>query len=71
MEYLPADGKVDQDTLPKIKMPNRDGFIPDQVSNSIMNRTPRLNAARGDERLSVPGADVLVGYGDGPLRGAM
>jgi S-disulfanyl-L-cysteine oxidoreductase SoxD len=26
-----ADGKVDQDTLPKIKMPNRDGFIPDQV----------------------------------------
>jgi len=28
---LPADGKVDQDTLPKIKMPNRDGFIPDQV----------------------------------------
>lgn len=28
---LPADGTADQDTLPKIKMPNRDGFIPDQV----------------------------------------
>jgi cytochrome c len=24
-----ADGKVDKDSLPKIKMPNRDGFIPD------------------------------------------
>jgi cytochrome c len=28
---LPADGKLDRDTLPKIKMPNRDGFIPDPV----------------------------------------
>ena len=28
---LPADGKLDQHTLPKIKMPNRDGFIPDPV----------------------------------------
>jgi S-disulfanyl-L-cysteine oxidoreductase SoxD len=28
---LPADGKLDQDSLPKIKMPNRDGFIPDPV----------------------------------------
>jgi S-disulfanyl-L-cysteine oxidoreductase SoxD len=28
---LPADGKFDQQTLPKIKMPNRDGFIPDPV----------------------------------------
>jgi cytochrome c len=28
---LPADGKLDQQTLPKIKMPNRDGFIPDPV----------------------------------------
>jgi cytochrome c len=28
---IPADGKLDQDTLPKIKMPNRDGFIPDAV----------------------------------------
>ncbi|MET4042579.1 cytochrome c [Bradyrhizobium sp. RT6a] len=26
---VPADGKVDKDSLPKIKMPNRDGFIPD------------------------------------------
>ena len=26
---LPADGKVDRENLPNIKMPNRDGFIPD------------------------------------------
>jgi len=30
-EILPADGKLDKDSLPKIKMPNRDGFIPDAV----------------------------------------
>jgi cytochrome c len=26
---LPADGTLDRNTLPKVKMPNRDGFIPD------------------------------------------
>jgi S-disulfanyl-L-cysteine oxidoreductase SoxD len=26
---LPADGKLDRDSLPKIKMLNRDGFVPD------------------------------------------
>jgi cytochrome c len=26
---IPADGKVDRENLPNIKMPNRDGFIPD------------------------------------------
>jgi S-disulfanyl-L-cysteine oxidoreductase SoxD len=26
---VPPDGKVDKDSLPKIKMPNRDGFIPE------------------------------------------
>jgi S-disulfanyl-L-cysteine oxidoreductase SoxD len=25
---LPADGKLDRDSLPKVKMPNRDGFVP-------------------------------------------
>ena len=25
---LPADGKLDRDSLPKIRMPNRDGFVP-------------------------------------------
>jgi cytochrome c len=30
-----ADGKLDKQSLPKIKMPNRDGFIPDpEFSNS-------------------------------------
>jgi hypothetical protein len=28
---LPGDGELDKDTLPKIAMPNRDGFIPDHV----------------------------------------
>jgi S-disulfanyl-L-cysteine oxidoreductase SoxD len=26
---LPADGKLDRQSLPKIKMPNRDGFVPE------------------------------------------
>jgi mono/diheme cytochrome c family protein len=26
---LPADGKLGRDSLPKIKMPNRDGFVPE------------------------------------------
>ena len=26
---LPADGQLDREKLPKIKMPNRDGFTPD------------------------------------------
>ncbi len=28
---LPDDGKLDQESMPKIKMPNRDGFVPDPV----------------------------------------
>jgi S-disulfanyl-L-cysteine oxidoreductase SoxD len=28
---LPADGKLDQATLPKVEMPNRNGFIPEAV----------------------------------------
>jgi len=45
---LPADGKVDQDTLPKIKMPNRDGFIPDQVFK--LDNEPEGPAKRGAGR---------------------
>ena len=26
---LPADGKLDRDSLPKVRMPNRDGFVPE------------------------------------------
>lgn len=26
---LPSDGKLNRDSLPKIRMPNRDGFLPD------------------------------------------
>jgi S-disulfanyl-L-cysteine oxidoreductase SoxD len=28
-EIPPPDGKLDKETLPKVRMPNRDGFIPD------------------------------------------
>jgi cytochrome c len=34
---LPADGKLDKVTLPKIKMPNRDGFIPEPEFRKITN----------------------------------
>jgi S-disulfanyl-L-cysteine oxidoreductase SoxD len=34
---LPADGKLDRETLPKIKMPNRDGFIPEPEFRKITN----------------------------------
>lgn len=27
---IPSDGKLDKDSLPNIKMPNRDGFVPDR-----------------------------------------
>jgi S-disulfanyl-L-cysteine oxidoreductase SoxD len=28
---IPADGQLDKQSLPQVKMPNRDGFIPDPV----------------------------------------
>jgi mono/diheme cytochrome c family protein len=28
---MPEDGKLDRESLPKVRMPNRDGFIPDAV----------------------------------------
>jgi S-disulfanyl-L-cysteine oxidoreductase SoxD len=34
---LSADGKLDKETLPKIKMPNRDGFIPEPEFRKITN----------------------------------
>src|ERR1700730_6391170 len=34
---LPADGKLDKETLPKIKMPNRDGFIPEPEFSKTTN----------------------------------
>jgi hypothetical protein len=32
---LPSDGKFDKKTLPAIKMPNRDGFVPDAEFREI------------------------------------
>jgi len=34
---LPEDGKLDKASLPKIEMPNRDGFIPEQEFRNITN----------------------------------
>ena len=34
---LPADGKLDKEILPKIKMPNRDGFIPEPEFRKTTN----------------------------------
>ncbi len=34
---VPQDGKLDKNTLPKIKMPNRDGFIPEPEFQKITN----------------------------------
>jgi mono/diheme cytochrome c family protein len=32
---LPPDGKLDKETLPKVRMPNRDGFIPDPEFSQV------------------------------------
>jgi cytochrome c len=34
---LPADAKLDKETLPKVEMPNRDGFIPEPEFRKITN----------------------------------
>lgn len=34
---LPEDGKLDKESLPKVKMPNRDGFIPEPEFRTITN----------------------------------
>jgi cytochrome c len=34
---VPEDGKLDKETLPKIKMPNRDGFIPDPAWRKFLS----------------------------------
>jgi S-disulfanyl-L-cysteine oxidoreductase SoxD len=34
---LPADAKIDQETLPRIRMPNRNGFIPEAEFRNITN----------------------------------
>lgn len=34
---VPADAKLDKETLPKIRMPNRDGFIPESEFRKITN----------------------------------
>ena len=34
---VPSDAKLDKDSLPKIKMPNRDGFVPEREFQNIKN----------------------------------
>ena len=43
-----ADGTLNQDNLPKIKMPNRDGFIPDAVFK--IDNDPESPAKGGETR---------------------
>lgn len=34
---IPSDGKLDRDSLPNIKMPNLDGFVPDAEFSKTKN----------------------------------
>ena len=34
---LPKDAALDQDSLPKVEMPNRDGFVPEPEFRTITN----------------------------------
>jgi cytochrome c len=34
---LPTDAKPDRDSLPKVEMPNRDGYIPEPEFRNITN----------------------------------
>src|SRR6266853_1830208 len=41
---LPEDARLDQETLPGIRMPNRDGFIPEPEFRKITNSRYRMFA---------------------------
>jgi hypothetical protein len=47
---VPIDGKLDKELLSKVKMPSRDGFIPEQVF--MLDNEPEASPNRG----SGPGA---------------
>ena len=36
-DILPVDGKLDRQTLSKVRMPNREGFIPESEFRSFTN----------------------------------
>jgi hypothetical protein len=42
---VPTDGKLDKEFLPKVKMPNRDGFMPEQVFK--FDNEPEASPNRG------------------------
>jgi cytochrome c len=50
---LPDDGVLDSESLPKIRMPNRDGFVPDPVFKLYDERQPVSSdrAAQSGQRL--------------------
>jgi mono/diheme cytochrome c family protein len=58
---LSDDGKLDQESLPKVRMPNRDGFIPDAVFKVDDERKPR--GKRGK-------AEATSGCGTEPMSGS-
>jgi hypothetical protein len=42
---VPRDGKLDKELLSKVKMPNRDGLIPEQVFK--LDNEPEASPNRG------------------------
>jgi hypothetical protein len=44
---LPGDGLLDKESLPKIRMPNRDGFVPDAVFKADNERERRPKVVSG------------------------
>ena len=53
---LPDDGKLDRDSLPKIRMPNQDGFVPDAVFklDDEQSETRKVGPSSGDPSHEFP-----------------
>ncbi|MFH0302274.1 hypothetical protein AAFX91_34860 [Bradyrhizobium sp. 31Argb] len=47
---MPTDSKLDKELLSKVKMPNRDSFIPDQVFK--LDSEPKAPPNRGSASVS-------------------
>jgi cytochrome c len=55
------DRKLDKETLPKIKMPNRDGFIPDPEWSKFLRRAPRHERSQKFLTAGRPQLEVVPG----------
>jgi hypothetical protein len=58
-----TDGKLDKELLSKVKMPNRDGFIPEQVFK--LDNEPEASPNRGSAPQALAGggrrSDIAAG----------